>query len=635
MVTVDGRRIRIAPASLCAAFAALTAFAACDRQPVGGAERARPNDNRMSAGVLREKVLTLQLEARRGLWYPDEDDGPALMMEMFAEAGQALQNPGPLIRVTVGTRIDVTVRNALRDSTLVVYGLHTRPSAVDDTIHIAPGATRALSFVAGTPGTYFYWGTTTHNAVVDRSGIDSQLHGAFIVDPEGGVSAADRVFVLGSWTGPRNRDGVNPELRVINGLSWPHTEKFTYDVGDTVRWRWVNPTDSPHPMHLHGFYFDVTNRGTWAADTAVGDTEARSVVTEMPLSGGTFAMRWIPDEPGRWLFHCHLAFHMSFYLRAEVGRYPRDPVATNPMTDMTSAMRGMVLPVTVRPGRSSARRASTIDGARAIRLIAQAAPGRYRQGDFVADEMAFVRQDGDVPPAADSVPVSSSLLVLRRGEPVRITIVNRTRAPTGVHWHGIEVPSYSDGVAGWSGSGASMAPMIAPGDSFVAAFTPPRAGTFMYHAHSNESFQVNLGLYGALLVVDSTKYDPSHERIIILGSAGPEGAQPARINGRLVPDTVRMTVGETYRIRLVEIVPDWTIRVALTREDSVVHWRALAKDGAELPRSAQLFHSAAFITGAGQTMDFEYRPTAPGLMRLDVAQRTGLWKTHLPIRIEE
>jgi FtsP/CotA-like multicopper oxidase with cupredoxin domain len=345
----------------------------------------------------------------------------------------------------------------------------------------------------------------------------------------------------------------------------------------------------------------------------------------MPLSGGTFSMAWVPEEPGRWLFHCHVAFHTSFYLRADVVQDPADPVAANPMKDMASAMRGMVLAVTVKPGRSSVRRAGSTEGARAIRLIAQAAPGRFRLGNFVADEMSFVRQDGDVPPAADSVPVPSSLLVLRRGEPVRITIVNHTRAPTGVHWHGIEVPSYSDGVGGWSGSGTSMAPMIAPGDSFVAAFTPPRAGTFMYHAHSNESFQVSLGLYGALLVVDSAAYDPRHERIIILGSAGPEGARPARINGRLVPDTVRMTVGETYRIRLVEIVPDWTIRVALTREDSVVHWRALAKDGAELPASAQLFHSAAFITGPGQTMDFEYRPTAPGLMRLDVEQRTGSW----------
>ena len=55
----------------------------------------------------------------------------------------------------------------------------------------------------------------------------------------------------------------------------------------------------------------------------------------------------------------------------------------------------------------------------------------------------------------DSVPVPSSLLVLRRNEPVRITIVNHLRAATGVHWHGIEVPAYSDGVPGWSGSGGS------------------------------------------------------------------------------------------------------------------------------------------------------------------------------------
>ncbi len=62
--------------------------------------------------------------------------------------------------------------------------------------------------------------------------------------------------------------------------------------------------------------------------------------------------------------------------------------------------------------------------------------------------MAFVRQDGDVPPAADSVPTPSSPLMLRRGEPVSVTIVNHTRAPTGVHWHGIELPSYPGRRAG-------------------------------------------------------------------------------------------------------------------------------------------------------------------------------------------
>ena len=133
----------------------------------------------------------------------------------------------------------------------------------------------------------------------------------------------------------------------------------------------------------------------------------------MPLSGGTFTMTWVPDEPGQWLFHCHVAFHTSLFLAAWPVREPDDPVAADPMKDMSAAgMRGMVLGVTVKPGQSSARRSEFVAGARALRLVAQAAPKRWH-GQL--DEMAFVRQDGDVPPAADSVPTPSSPLILRRG----------------------------------------------------------------------------------------------------------------------------------------------------------------------------------------------------------------------------
>jgi manganese oxidase len=392
-----------------------------------------------------------------------------------------------------------------------------------------------------------------------------------------------------------------------------------------VRWRWVNPTDSPHPMHLHGFYFDVTHRGSWAADTALGLENTARVVTEMPIPGGTYAMTWVPEEPGNWLVHCHVAFHTSLFLSSRAVTDLRDPVTV----DHDHGMRGMVMAVSVRPGASPNRRAAGVAGARRIRLVAKAAPKRFG-GEL--DEMAFV-DDGDSGARGDSVPVPSSLLVLRRNEPVHVTIVNRVRAPTGVHWHGIEVPSYSDGVPGWSGSGNRLAPVIAPGDSFVAEFTPPRSGTFMYHAHSNEAFQIGLGLYGGLLVVDSTGYDPARERLIILGPNGP-GQASARINGRLVPDTVRLTAGERYRIRLIHIVSDWTVRITLTRGDSVERWRALAKDGAELPTRLQTVREASLLAGPGETMDFEFRPAAPGLMRLDVAQRTGAWKTHLPISVE-
>jgi FtsP/CotA-like multicopper oxidase with cupredoxin domain len=271
-----------------------------------------------------------------------------------------------------------------------------------------------------------------------------------------------------------------------------------------------------------------------------------------------------------------------------------------------------------------------VAGAREIRLIAQAAPKRFAG---IIDEMAFVAQEGSTPPAPDSVPIPSSPLVLRRGQAVRITIVNKMRAATGVHWHGIEVPSYSDGVPNWSGAGNKVAATIEPGDSFVAEFTPPRSGTFIYHAHANETFQVNLGLYGALLVVDSGSYHPERERLIILGGNISGGNKP-RINGKHLPDTLRIRAGETYRLRLIDIIPDFTARIALMQGDSVLSWRALAKDGAELPAHRQTDRRSEMIAGPGETFDFEYRPSAPGLLRLLVRRRTGGWNLELPIRVE-
>ena len=590
------------------------------------APRVEPNDNRIAAGNLENGVLALQLEAREGRWYPDGDSGESIVMQMFGEAGHALQNPGPLIRVPAGTTIEVTVDNELREL-LVLYGLHARPGTMTDTVHVNPGATRTLRFIAGEPGTYFYWGSTTGEPVENRSGSDSQLHGAFIVDPRDGQPRPDRVLVLGSWTGPVNKKlGFAPDLRVINGLSWPHTERMTYTAGDTVLWRWVNPTDSPHPMHLHGFYFEVLSRGTWAADTVFAPAARPLVNTEMPRMGRTFLMRWVPEEPGNWLVHCHVAYHTSFYLSPHIVADPADPVVIDPM----HGMRGMVMAVTVNPGVSAVRRPATAANAREIRLIAQAAPRRF-EGKL--DEMAFVLQNGANAPAPDSVPIPSSLLVLRRNEPVRITVVNQLRAATGVHWHGIEVPSYSDGVPEWSGHGSHIAPAIAPRDSFVAAFTPVRSGTYIYHAHSNETYQINLGLYGALLVVDST-YEPERERLIIFGSGGASGASSVRINGSRTPDTLRLKVGTPYRLRLIHIVPDYTAWIALLSGDEPVQWRALAKDGAELPAAAQTMRRAALLAGPGETMDFEYTPTAPGLLRLEIEQRTGAWKNALPIRVQ-
>ena len=212
------------------------------------------NDNRRPAGSLRGGVLTLRLEVRQGTWRPESDSGAALPVQAFAEVGGPLRVPGPFVRVPVGTEIRATVHNTLRDSALVVHGLSDRPSSGDSGVRIKPGETRELRFVVRAPGTYYYWGSTTGRGIEDREWLDSQLSGAIVVDPPG-AREDDRTFVIGMWIQEADSSGPVPrparEILTINGKSWPYTERFTFTVGDSIRWRWVNPTVSTHPMHLH------------------------------------------------------------------------------------------------------------------------------------------------------------------------------------------------------------------------------------------------------------------------------------------------------------------------------------------------------------------------------------------------
>jgi len=172
-------------------------------------------------------VLALDLDLRTGRWHPDAEDGPSIDVQALGEAGRSLQIPSPLIRVPEGTELVIRIRNTLGDPTLVVHGLHTRPSRTDDTISVAPGATREVRFQAGSPGTYFYWGSTTGHPMDVRDGADSQLSGAFIVDPKEGASS-DRVFVMGLWFQDQDTttQPLTPlrDVMVINGKAWPHTE---------------------------------------------------------------------------------------------------------------------------------------------------------------------------------------------------------------------------------------------------------------------------------------------------------------------------------------------------------------------------------------------------------------------------
>ena len=177
------------------------------------------NDNRTPAGQLKNGILELRLEVRAGIWYPEDEGGGHRDVYAFAEEGYAPQSSGPLIRVPEGTQIHATIRNTL-PLAAKIYGLHRHPGDAKDALKLAPGETRELEFLAGEPGTYIYWATTSDKTLELRADAETLLSGAFVVDTPG-TKPDDFIFVLSMWT-KDPAAGLQGTIVSINGKSWPY-----------------------------------------------------------------------------------------------------------------------------------------------------------------------------------------------------------------------------------------------------------------------------------------------------------------------------------------------------------------------------------------------------------------------------
>ena len=594
-------------------------------------EQVHINDNRRAAGTHEGNTRTIRLEARLGEWRPDGDAAPALTVRAFAESGGPLQVPGPLIRVSEGTRIRAIVRNTL-DQPLFIHGFYTRPGKPTAVEPVQPGETREITFEAGAPGTYYYWAAPDASMTMAlRRGRDTQMGGAFVVDPPGAV-ADDRVLVIGAWS---NDLLGNPEVRrlryVINGRSWPQTERLTYRVGDTVRMRLINGGAAVHPMHLHGFYFNVDSRGTESENTVyAAGRSSRMVVTERLAPGQTFALTWTPTRPGNWLFHCHDNVHLDY--GGNLDGTPRAPKThQHTANHALEMMAGPVMGITVT-GTSSEPVTAADAKRRQLRLTARVDAGNTPEDPA----FGYVLDDGarSMPSAPPYLP--GPILLLKRNDPITIKVVNELPEPTSVHWHGIELESYFDGVPDFAGDAKRTAPAIAAGSSFDAHFTPPRSGTFIYHTHLDDTRQQRAGLSGALLVVDDpAAYDPSHDLVMLVTVPRKQtDGDVVLLNGSSTPAPREFRVGERYRLRFINVhTYRPSMRMRLLQGNAPLRWRAIAKDGMDLPSDQAIEQSSEVQMGNGETYDFEFVPTAAGDLKLDITAGNMTLLTTMAIRV--
>ncbi len=118
-------------------------------------------------------------------------------------------------------------------------------------------------------------------------------------------------------------------------------------------------------------------------------------------------------------------------------------------------------------------------------------------------ETAILGYDGAVP---------GPVLRLRKGEDLKVRLVNKLDQPTSIHWRGVRAPNAFDGVAP-----LTQKP-VAPGESFDYRFTPPDSGTFLYHPHAGADMatQAMRGLSGVLVVEDDKPGDSDRELVAVI-----------------------------------------------------------------------------------------------------------------------
>lgn len=139
------------------------------------------------------------------------------------------------------------------------------------------------------------------NPQMEVRGIDSarQLDMAMEGGAMGRMSGA---MMNGRSAGFREMAGQGQFWALAGQVGMTDTPFASLDRGETVRLRLTNDTAFPHAMHLHGMHFRQV-----AGDGTLGPM--RDTILSYPDE--PLEIAFVADNPGKWLFHCHMLGHAA------------------------------------------------------------------------------------------------------------------------------------------------------------------------------------------------------------------------------------------------------------------------------------------------------------------------------------
>lgn len=225
--------------------------------------------------------------------------------------------PGPEIHVLQGDKVKFVVQNQMDQPFVLHFHGLTVPNDMDGVPYVTqpavmPGQYWTYEFtIKDPPGMYVY-----HSHFNSTEQVGMGLYGALIVDPQGGrwsyrSFTIDHDGYMKTGVPPKISEeytmflGDGPLGYVINAKSFPATAPLVAKLGDWVLIHMANDGSLLHPMHLHGFHFEVVAQDGFPLD------QPYMADTLVIAPGQRFDVLVHADQPGAWAFHCHILPHVE------------------------------------------------------------------------------------------------------------------------------------------------------------------------------------------------------------------------------------------------------------------------------------------------------------------------------------
>ena len=207
----------------------------------------------------------------------------------------------------------------------------------------------------------------------------------------------------------------------------------------------------------------------------------------------------------------------------------------------------------------------------------------------------------------NSIPAPA--LYFREGDTAVIHVTNQMNVESSIHWHGILLPNFQDGVP------YLTTPPILSGQSLTYKFPLKQSGTYWYHSHTG--LQEQRGLYGGIVIEPKQKrYQYDHNLVLVLSDWTDEN--PNEVMRNLKRGSEWYSIKKHSAQSLIEVIENKALPAQLAM------WKNRMR-GMDI---SDVYYPAFLINGQKEQNYYHFKPRDKIRLRIiNASASTYFWLT--------